>query len=289
MEKNIDRNPNNSFFLRDAVIILFFTCITYYIYYLFYSSYLSYFGISENFLEFDIIRAIAPISIIVLLLALPVLTIFPIRLQILESFNKSKIKSLFILKLSGLFLFAYILLLSRNIIKTIILFLIIAIALLLYAGVTKLILIFVNKIVKRSKKDYRIDLASTPENERHIYFIASMIFIFFLEIPGLIGVLNAERQKEFYLINTGTQNVIVLDRFKNSLIVSDFKEESKELIGGIWLINIDEMQNKGYKMTLKEIGPIKNGIHEPNKSAGWEIKKSFNFYYNKYLSGKLFF
>ncbi|MCM3671651.1 hypothetical protein M3181_22095 [Mesobacillus maritimus] len=89
-----------------------------------------------------------------------------------------------------------------------------------------------------------------------LFLVVWLILIFI--IPYLIGVYNGAKQKEFYLIDNKTEN-LVIDFYNDKAIVAEFDSKEKTIYPNFILISLDSLAEDNKELKLVKVEELKVG------------------------------
>lgn len=109
------------------------------------------------------------------------------------------------------------------------------------------------EVKKRDNTDSIFNLVIA--NISNIYLIIFIISIFVLFIANTAGVRNAKTLTIFDMISY-PENSVVLQKYKDYLIVSRYDSKTNQLDGKIQLVSLDDISKNGYYITSTTTGKL---------------------------------
>jgi signal transduction histidine kinase len=110
----------------------------------------------------------------------------------------------------------------------------------------------------QSKSPYAFFSYSTNKLGRNfVYLIIFFLFAYLgSDLMVQLGSRDASKEKEYLLINLNTP-MVVLDTYKDSLLVADVDLQKKEIIPNYRIIRINEASKDNVRFEARKIGPLK--------------------------------
>ncbi len=106
-----------------------------------------------------------------------------------------------------------------------------------------------------------------------VTFLIICLLVVSLSFVDQIGKQNAKSQKEFMIIKSNPE-LVVLRKYSENFICATFDREKKEVRNRIYLKTSDQISEEGFEIVIEDIGPLK--LPKEKNISPQELKKILN-------------